>query len=71
MSLVTVICDRCKRSIEGLRTGSATGGFYDIEAGGWWAGFADPGEKNVCDDCMHSDPRYVAVYGKRRVFPFD
>ena len=50
---VTGTCDRCHEKFEGSRT----------EAPAGWDKFAHPGEKTVCDRCMWTDPRYVAVYG--------
>ena len=60
---VTVICDRCDDEIEGLRGQFATAGFYDTAGQSWWARYANPGEKIVCDACMWADPRYRADYG--------
>jgi hypothetical protein len=66
---VTVVCDRCKATVEGLRTMRFTGGFYEVQADlrtldiTSWSRYANPGEKIVCDACMHADPRYIAVYG--------
>ncbi len=61
---VTVTCDRCGKTVEGLRTENATGGFYDTSAG-YWAMLANPGESVVCDPCMWADPRYIEHYGRR------
>lgn len=74
MPNVTVTCDRCKQQIDGIRepadpaTGfvGATGGFYETGNPEGWGKYADPGERIVCDACMHADPRYIAVYGDRR-----
>lgn len=65
MSPVTVTCDRCGAKVEGIRTETATGGFYDVRPGSGWSGFANPGEANVCDPCMFADPRYQLAYGIR------
>lgn len=43
----------------------STGGFYRITKGDYWEKFAKPNEKIICDNCMHSDPKWIAVYGKR------
>lgn len=57
------ICDRCKQPFEGEEYQGVTCGFYDVHAKPW-SDFANKGEQIVCDSCMHTDPRYVAVYGK-------
>jgi hypothetical protein len=59
-----IVCDRCGAIIEdGFRDESGmTAGFYDV-TGTAFKGFANPGEKDVCDNCMHKDPRYIAEYG--------
>ncbi len=63
---VTVVCDRCKKTIHGMKNELATGGFYEVgPTGKAWGEFANPGENIVCDDCMWHDPRYIAVHGKR------
>ena len=67
MNNVTIICDRCKASVEGYEGPEATGGFYGVREPGPWAKYARPGETKVCDDCMWSDPGYIADYGDRRV----
>ena len=61
---VTVQCDRCKKQVNGIKTETATGGFYEVANPLGWGKYADPGEKIVCDNCMWNDPRYIAVYGK-------
>lgn len=72
---VTVTCDRCKKTVEGIRTDRFTGGFYEISVNAMtlepsdWCKFANPGEKIVCDDCMWADPRYIAVYGTHAAAP--
>lgn len=62
---VTIVCDRCKQEVKGLRTESCTAGFYDTKPGGCWRKYANPDEEVVCDECMWQDPRYVADYGGR------
>jgi hypothetical protein len=68
-TLVTVVCDRCDKIIEGIRTPHFTGGFYEISydlpnlKASSWRPYVNAGEHIVCDACMHSDPRYIAVYG--------
>ncbi len=62
MKPITIICDRCKKEIQGyIEEGVATSKFYDVSPGAWDE-FAYPGEKYVCDECMHRDPRYHKAY---------
>lgn len=63
MAKVTVKCDRCGATVEGLRAEGVTGGFYDVAPPSTWAQYANEGEAIVCDECMFADPRYQAVYG--------
>jgi hypothetical protein len=73
MSDITVICDRCGKTVKGLHTPAdtakgipgGTSGYYTVDLPSHWVLYADPGEKVICDDCMWADPRYIAVYGKR------
>ena len=63
MASVTVVCDRCGRTVEGWRESEPIGmtaGYYNVETS--WTKYANPGEKNVCDQCMWEDPRYQADY---------
>ena len=70
MKQVQIQCDRCKKTIDGIigdvpSTGLPnrfTGGFYDVSSG-FWGQFARTDENNLCDDCMHSDPKYKEIYG--------
>lgn len=57
-----MLCNRCQKPFMGSNFLGVTCGYYDTHCGEW-AKFANPGEKVVCDGCMHSDPRYIAVYG--------
>jgi hypothetical protein len=57
-------CDRCKQPIKDYappdpETG-VTAGYYDVSEGSGWETYANPGEKRVCDDCMHRHPIYAA-----------
>lgn len=63
---ITIICDRCKKEIQGFKiSGEVTGGYYEVgPLGNVWGKFSNPGERNVCDNCMWTDPRYVVAYGK-------
>jgi hypothetical protein len=57
----TAICSRCNKDTGSpLPDDGATAGYY-VAAG--WLKFANPDEKFICDSCMWSDPRYIAIYG--------
>jgi hypothetical protein len=60
---ITAPCDRCHEPIDGFRTERETAGYYDTSSE-YWQQFANEGEEKVCDRCMWTDPRYVAVYGE-------
>lgn len=60
---VDVICSRCRKVVHGVRSEGFTGGFYDVGRGGTWRAFARPGEKRLCDSCMHGSAEYQIVYG--------
>lgn len=68
MAKITVVCDRCGKTIEGLHYSAenglpgSTAGYYDT-TGKPWSDFANEGERVVCDACMWVDARYQAVYG--------
>jgi hypothetical protein len=60
-------CSRCRMPIKDFapadpETG-VTHGYYDVREGRGWEEFSKPGEKFVCDDCMHRHPIYFARYG--------
>lgn len=56
-------CSRCKKNVvSALKMPDFTGGYYEV-AQGEWSKYANPGEVYLCDPCMHSEPRYRAVYG--------
>jgi hypothetical protein len=59
---ITVICDRCRREIQGYRDEMATSGFYGVKSG-YWHKYARKGEEILCDDCMWADPGYKKDYG--------
>jgi len=60
---VTVKCDRCGKMIDGIRTETATAGFYAVgPTGEPWGNYANSGEIIVCDTCMWKDPRYLKDY---------
>lgn len=71
MADITVVCDRCGKTVEGLHSPATetsmgmTAGYYDT-SGQPWSDFVDPGERIICDDCMWADARYIAVYGDNR-----
>lgn len=72
MSDITVICDRCGKTIEGIYipadngkgTTGGTGGYYDTSSQ-LWGQYANPNENIICDECMWKEPRYIAVYGEK------
>lgn len=67
MRFVTIACDRCDRTIDGVIDGTGfTAGFYDVRDP-FWAQFAEPWETKICDPCMFEDERYIAVYGRHSV----
>lgn len=57
----SIRCDRCRKDVEGFidEASGMSGGVYVA-----WTEFTNPGEHIICDHCMWSDPRYIAVYGK-------
>ncbi len=63
MKKIQIQCDRCGRLVEGCidknKDGDiiSTGGFYMV-ADGSWKDFGRWEEEYVCDECMHSDPKY-------------
>lgn len=61
-------CDRCQRGFKGSATEFFTAGFYLSSP--YWEEFCNPGERIVCEPCMHSDYRYIAVYGDAHGVPF-
>ncbi|MDB4871972.1 MAG: hypothetical protein JWL97_2976 [Gemmatimonadales bacterium] len=64
---VTERCSRCKKPIKDFapadRETGVTMGYYDVRGDSDWAIFAKPGERFICDDCMHRHPLYAARYG--------
>lgn len=57
----TATCSRCKKDTGSpLPDGGMTAGYY-VASG--WIQFCNPEDIFICDKCMWSDPRYVAVYG--------
>lgn len=69
--IVTVKCDRCHQQIDGMRTDGLTAGFYEVEHGQGFGKYTNPGERIICDRCMHTDPRYIADYGKAALVTSD
>jgi len=61
MKNITITCDRCGKVVNGIFDDTLgrviTGGYYDV-SDGYWKQFARWEEENICDDCMHSDPKY-------------
>ena len=63
-ALTTMTCDRCRLPFKGFVVDSFTAGFYARgPSGTGWEKWMSSEEKIVCDLCMQTDPRYVAVYG--------
>lgn len=64
MSLITVICSRCKEVLRDvIKTDTFTGGYYEVHKG-YWSKFAKPGEQILCDACMFKDEGYIEEFGK-------
>ncbi len=68
MKPVKIVCDRCLQEVEGCidqckSTGAIITGGYYIVAEGNWKEYQRDDEEYVCDNCMHSDPKYIAIYG--------
>jgi hypothetical protein len=65
MKEITITCDRCGKVVHGIEevtnVGKYTGGFYDVSEG-YWSEFARWEESLVCDQCMHSCPKYRKIY---------
>lgn len=59
MKDITVQCDRCGKIVYGQydESSKTTAGYYDVSEGSWSV-FVRWEEQIVCDDCMHSDPKY-------------
>lgn len=58
-----IVCDRCRMVVKHAfkDCDGTTGGYYEVK--GQWKKFGNPGERFLCDACMHRDTRYQAVYG--------
>jgi hypothetical protein len=68
MKTIRITCDRCGQEVEGVldkckSTGVIITGGYYIVAEGNWQEYQRDDEEYVCDNCMHSDPKYIAIYG--------
>lgn len=68
MKEITLTCDRCGKVIHGGidefvldKTITVTAGYYDVREG-FWSNFKRWEEEFVCDDCMHSCPKYRKIY---------
>ncbi len=61
-----IVCDRCHQIVPHAIKDchGTTGGYYEVSHGQWHQ-FANYGEQYLCDACMWTDPRYIAVYGER------
>lgn len=67
MKDIQITCDRCGRVVNGTidickSTGNITTSGYYVVSEGNWSEFKRWEEDNVCDDCMHSDPKYKKLY---------
>jgi hypothetical protein len=67
----TITCDRCKSTVDGILDDSfksiiMTAGYYVVSTG-YWKGYGNAGEVNICDKCMFADPRYIKRYGDLRI----
>ena len=70
MKTFLLTCDRCGKVVDAgidqvVTSGepvTVTSGYYIVSEGNWQQ-FQRWEEENVCDDCMHSDPKYIAIYG--------
>lgn len=67
MKNITITCDRCGKKVEGTMdlcpsTGVIVTGGYYLVAEGNWKEYQRDEEEYVCDDCMHSDPKYKKLY---------
>ena len=69
---ITIQCDRCGKMVDGnCRDYSddssfpnyITYGYYILTGNSFWAQFARWEEEKICDDCMHSDSKYIKMYG--------
>lgn len=69
MKDIIVTCDRCGKVVNGTidtcpdTKQIVTGGYYIVSDGNWKE-FARWEEEIVCDDCMHSDPKYKKIYNE-------
>lgn len=67
MKDVKITCDRCGKVVEGTMSKTpkdgviVTGGFY-IVAEGSWKEYQRDDEEYICDECMHTDPKYKKLY---------
>jgi hypothetical protein len=68
MPAVTIICDRCGRTINGAiydtcpGQPSATVGFYNLDGTAWCDHQRAETEHNICDECMWQDPLYIETH---------
>ena len=63
MTKITVTCDRCKQTVEGIINGFGTGEFY-IRTG--WAEYMMENETIICDECMFKNQEYKKIYGEHK-----
>ena len=68
---IRIQCDRCGVLVAGIILDAVpekdiprcTGGFYEV-SDGYWKKFGRWQEKNICDECMMSDPLYKEEYNQ-------
>ena len=60
---VSVVCDRCHKTIHGLESSMGTVGFYRMT--GYWGQYRESDSENiVCDECMPKNEKYQTDYKK-------
>lgn len=67
MKKITITCDRCGKIVNvtiGICSGTGaviTEGYYIVDEGNWQE-FQRDDEEQICNDCMHSDPKYQSLF---------
>ena len=62
LKAVSVVCDRCHKTVNGLISDRGTSGFYRI-VGVWGIYRESQDEEIVCDECMRKNEKYKKDYG--------
>ncbi len=57
LTVVEMLCSRCRRWVEGYDLGGATSGFVRVDVGRW-ARYGRAGETVICETCLVDDPGY-------------